>query len=261
MIRDIRNVIFLSIGLTLTMNAQKEELKTDKIIVADTTQVTYESKLRPALSYKVDVDAKNLKKHWKDFLKKRHKTSYKIEEKTFLVTKDIVVNTISDKRINLLAEVIEQESNSIINFSGAFGYDIYIDDKIYPNEFKGLKLFAETFLLESSTLFYADQIADLSEEISKLNNKNSSLAKDNVKDNGLIKAGDDELAILNKTKNGETADSVKILKKISKITKKQVSYKSDIIKNNLETEANQIKINALKKQIEARIARQKLLKK
>jgi len=260
MIKNICTAILLSVGFALTINAQSVKTTTQKIIVADTTQISYEEKLRPALSYEIDIDVKSLKKHWKKFLAKRFKETYKVREKNMLVTEDILVPSIFDKRVNLYAKVVEKTDTSVISFLGAFGYDIYIDADVYPKDFKTLKLLVEKFLLESATLYYAGEIQNFSKEIYMLNKKNLSLSKKNIEKNSLIKEGDDELITLNKIKKGDTDEAVSVLKKINKITKKQVAYKSDVVANKKEIAENELAIDDLKKQIDVKIAKTKLLK-
>lgn len=259
--KNIYNAILLSVGFMLSVNAQEVKEANKKIIVADTTQVTYESKLRPALSYEIDMDVKSLKKHWKNFLSKRFKESYRVKEKTMLVTEDISIPTVFDKRINLYAKVVEKEETSVISFLGAFGYDIYMDAEVYSKDFNELKLLVEKFLLESATLYYAGQIQGFTKEIYVLNKKNLKLSKKNVEKNSLIKEGDDELITYNKIKKGDTDETVNVFKKINKITKNQVKYKSEVVSNKKQIAENESKIDALKKQIDLKIAKTELLKK
>ncbi len=260
MMKNLRNAILVSFGIWSGLSAQEITKQQEPLILADTTAVTYESKLRPALSYDVDTDVKSLKKHWSTFLKKKLRKSFKTKDKVFLVTEDVVVNSISDKRLNLIVQLTQKATNSSISFSSAFGYDIYVDAKVYPKEFGELKKFAEAFLLESSHVYYTTKIDKFNDEISKLKKSNLKLNEKNLKNNNLIKEGDNLLVILNKSKEEHTSDSVKTLKKISKITKKQVSYKSQIVKNKGVIQENTLKIEELKREIALKSAKKASLK-
>lgn len=260
MTKKLHSSLFLSFAIVFTMSAQDLKISNEKMIQADTTFVTYESKQRPALSYEVDTDVKSLKKHWKKFISDLYGAKYKVKETNVLATEDVSIATISNKRINLYATVVEKIDVSEISFSAAFGYDIYVDSEIYSEEFRGLKAVAEKFLLESSELYYADKINGFSKEITKLNKKNVSLNKKNDKMNGLITKTDVKLTVLNKENQGETIESVKVLNKISKLTKKQAGYKESIIENKKAIEDNKIRIVELNKMIDLKLAKAKSLK-
>jgi len=251
----------LSMSFSTLINAQEQEsiVKTkavEVIIKADTTQVSFEGKLRPCLKYIVDADTKTLDKQWTNFVKKSYGAKVKEKENKYLITNDVRISAISDMRMDLLATVFGGEKNSVINFSGAFGYDIYIDDNAYPTEFTALQQMVETFLYDACNIYYHETLADLTKEIAKLNKKNQKATEDNIENKAKIIEVERDIETL---ASSEDTSSSKVMKKISKLSKKKVNYESNIAGHNEEITNNTHLIEGLKEKVAYFKGRQSLL--
>ena len=227
-----------------------------KMISVEISEVNYEGKLRPCLKYTVDADAKTLKKHWSKLVKDSYDASVKEIDDKYLVTRDVRVTAISDLRMDLLTTVFGGELNSVINFSSAFGYDIYVDKKVYPKELEALQKIAEDFLYDTSNIYYHEVIADLTKEIAKYNKKNEKLSVGIAKLKAKVTETDMSIEAL---KQGDTATSTKTTKKISKLTKKKVSYEAEISGDEQQITINKKEIKDLKVKVEYFNKRQEVL--
>lgn len=251
LVRIIAGLILITSNQVHAQDGDQKSLKEFEM-----NEVIYENKLRPSLEYTVDMDFKSLKNHWKDFIKKSYDGKVKIEDENNLVTKDVVVNSISDKRLNLLLVARPKGDELLVNFSAAFGYDIYIDNIKYPDESKALKTLVEGFLYDSGNMYYHSNLAELSKDIASLDKKNESLANANAKLNTKIIEIDTEAKIL---KESAEASSPASIKKLSKLAKKKVSYESKIAGNKNKILENHGKADKLKKEVALFKEKQKIL--
>lgn len=250
-------------GTLMISNLEAQELKAEAqnevLIKADTVQVSYESKLRPALEYTSEVDVKGIKKQWKGFLMRNYNISSK-SKGVFMTSEDVVISSLSDKRMNLYASVMENGAGSKVKFFGAFGYDIYIDSKSYQTEFSNMKKIVENFIYESTTVFYNEKTNVLSKKIAVLTDKNASLLKEIQKNSANIKLGKQKVETLSEVEDDGSKASLKAKKKIIKIQKKEVSAITENEENKKEITANEEKIELLKKEVAVFTNKKELLK-
>ncbi len=247
--------------LTTSLQAQTvgEKIKKEVLIKADTVEVSYENKLRPAIGYISDVDVKSIKKHWKSFLSKTYKISSK-SNGNVVMSKDVVVNSLSDKRMDLYLSIDENGAGSKLKFFAAFGYDIYVDANIYGKEFASLKKMADNFLYESTNIFYNEKTNGFSKQIASLTSKNSKLLKEINKNNASIESGKATIATLSEVDENDSKASIKAKKKILKLNKKEIAKTIEIEKNKKQIEANTEEVKLLKKDVAYYKERKELLK-
>lgn len=171
----------------------------------DSSEISFENKLRPCFDVKYDADAKTVKQAWDKFFKKSY--DIKITGIGFLTNKDIVRGTdvtiaaISEKRMDMYARVTDVAGGSELKYFMSFGYDFFIGPKDYPKEFEGMKKILNDFSVDFLNEYYADEassilgkIKDLEKDIKK---NNKSIKKNNKK----ARKGSSEVANGYKAKN------------------------------------------------------------
>ncbi len=150
----------------------------------DSSEISFENKLRPCFEVKYDASAKTVKQAWDKFFKKNY--NVKITGIGFLTNKDIIRGTdvtiaaISDKRMDMYARVTDVASGSELKYFMSFGYDFFIGPRDYPREFAGMKKILNDFSVDFLNEYYAD-------EASSLTSKIKGLEKDISKNNRSIK--------------------------------------------------------------------------
>lgn len=193
----------------------------------DTSQISFENKLRPCLYVKYDADAKTVKKGWADFLKKNYQIMTKgiglLSNKDILSAEDVTISDISGKRMNIYARATDVPDGSEFKYFTSFGYDFFIGPLNYNKEFGAMKKLLTDFSVSFLNKYYSDETS----------------------------------AILKQIKNTEK-DILKITRQIRKNNKK-AEKSSDAVSNALEAKNNAFnydidiansKIENLKKQLE-----------
>lgn len=155
----------------------------------DTSQISYEDKLRPCLEVKYDADAKTVKKAWDHFFGKNY--NVKIKGIGFLTNKDIITGTdvtisaISDKRMNIYARITDVAGGSTLKYFMSFGYDFFIGPDNYATEFAGMKKILNDFSVDFLNDYYADAASSITGKIKGLEKdikkNNRSIKKNNRK--------------------------------------------------------------------------------
>lgn len=158
-------VVLLFIGmLGLKLQAQTYRI--------DTSEISFENKLRPCFSVQYDADAKTTKQGWADFLKKSYKIKAKgiglFSNKDVIDAEDVTLASISDKRMNIYARIIDLASGSEMKFFTSFGYDFFIGPQEYPKEFSAMKELLNDFSIRFLNDYYADRAASLTKKVKGL---------------------------------------------------------------------------------------------
>lgn len=213
---------FLSI-LFLALFSINIKAQTFKI---DTTEISFDNKLRPCYAVFVDPDPKTLKNAWEKYLKKKYSIRVKgnsfFGSSDFIKAEDVVINKISKKRLDLYSRIIETAEGSEMKVFVAFGYDYYAGDKGFQTEFDALKDLLNTFLLKSLNEYYTDEIARVNKSVKSLNKEQISLHKTIAKNNDrMFDAQKDIPTSYNITAKGVSSEqSVKDKEKADKLTDK-----------------------------------------
>lgn len=179
--KKIHLLFTVSLFVCLSANSQTYKI--------DTSEISYENKLRPCLEVKYDAPAKTVKKAWDDFFKKNY--SVKIKGIGFLTNKDIITGTdvtiaaISDKRMDLYARVTDIAGGSELKYFMSFGYDFFIGPGNYAAEFAGMKKILNDFSVDFLNDYYADEVSGITGKIRDLEKdirkNNKSIKKNNRK--------------------------------------------------------------------------------
>lgn len=148
----------------------------------DTSEISFENKLRPCLSVFYDASAKTTKSAWVKFFKKNYKINVKglglLSNKDIIEAKDITIGSISDKRMNMYARVIDHANGSEMKFFMSFGYDFFIGPADYSKEFGGMKIILNDFSVKFLNNYYASEASSLTRKIKKLEKDQKSKRND-----------------------------------------------------------------------------------
>lgn len=219
--------LFLFILLaSFKMNAQTFRI--------DTTELTFENKLRPCLIVKFDASAKTVKKGWADYFKKNFKIKIKgiglLTDKDIVEAQDVTINSIADKRMNLFARVTDLPGGSEMKYFMSFGYDFFIGPDNYGNEFGNMHKLLNDFCIRFLNDFYSDEASRILKEIKGYENdikkKNNAIASNGKKS----KKGSDATASGLEAKNYAIQMDIRLIEsKIDNLKKEidVVKYKQE----------------------------------
>jgi len=163
----------------------------------DTSNISFQNKLRPCLQVKYDVDAKTVKKAWSNFLKKNYKVQTKgiglLSDKDIVSTHDVTITSISDKRMDIYARIVNVPEGSEMKYFMSFGYDFFIGPENYSKEFEAMKKLLNDFSVEFLNKYYSDQVSESLKKIKgyekDIKNDNKDIKK-NVKKSGKVSSAE-----------------------------------------------------------------------
>ena len=212
--KKIRLILTFAVFVSLKLDAQTYHI--------DTSSITFENKLRPCFSVNYDADPKTVKKAWDDFLKKNYKIKANgiglLTDKELVTAEDVTVNSISDKRMNMYANVTKLADGSVMRYFASFGYDFFIGPDNYPQEFGGMKKLFNDFSVDFLNKYYGDETSDILKDIKRYEKdikKDNKTIKKNVKKSNKASAAEASgLEARNNTHNNEisnTEDKIKAL--------------------------------------------------
>lgn len=164
----------------------------------DTSEITYENKLRPCFNVKYDASPVTVKKAWDKFFDKNY--NVKIKGIGFLTNKDIISGTdvtiadISDKRMDIYARITDVAGGSELKYFMSFGYDFFIGPVEYPKEFAGMKKILNDFSVQFLNDYYADEASSLTKKIKGLEKDIRKNDKSVKKNNRKARKGSAEVA-------------------------------------------------------------------
>ncbi len=164
----------------------------------DSSDITYENKLRPCLFVTYDADPKTLKHGWESFVKKNYNIKMKgygfMANKDLLTGNDVTIASISDKRMDMYVRVTDFPGGSEMKFFMSFGYDFFIGPVNYPVEFASMKKMLNDFSIEFLNDFYIDEASRLTRNIKKLEKDIKSNMKDIKRNNKKARKSSAEVA-------------------------------------------------------------------
>ena len=200
-------------------------------IVIDTTQISFENKLRPAIGANVDPEPKSLKKAWASYLKKNYDVKMKgiglLSNKDLLKAEDVTMNVVSSKRMNLYTRITETSNGSEIKVFASYGYDIFIGVKNYPKEYEALQTVFNNFLLQNLNDYYSDEIKATSKRISSLKKEKVKLQKSVAKNEKKIKKLEEDIALASATDKLTTEEKIKETEKTNKLNDTKTKLEND----------------------------------
>lgn len=173
--KKIQLILICLITATIMLPAQT--------IKIDSSEISFENKLRPCWKIQYDADAKEVKKGFATWLKKKHGVKIKgiglFTDKDIVSAKDVTISDISDKRMNLYARVTDIADGSEMKYFMAYGYDFFIGPEKYPVAFEGMKKLLHQFSFDFLNDYYKG-------EASRILKKIKTYEKDFAKNNKTI---------------------------------------------------------------------------
>lgn len=137
----------------------------------DTSDISFENKLRPCFKVSYDAASKTVKKAWSKFLKKDYKIKTKgiglFTDKDILSSHDVTIHTISDKRMDMYARITDISGGSEMKYFMSFGYDFFIGPENYPKAFEGMKKLLNDFSVKFLNTYYSDETSSILKQIKR----------------------------------------------------------------------------------------------
>ncbi|MBS4043255.1 MAG: hypothetical protein KGZ59_05515 [Chitinophagaceae bacterium] len=154
-----------------------------QVFKIDTSEITYENKLRTCLSVNFDADADFVKKAFKDYCKENFDVKIKgygfLSNADIVSAEDAIINIISDKRLNIYNRVIEMPNGgSESKLFISFGYDFFLSPETFPNEFTSMYNMFNNFSTKMLLDFYDTDIKSMNKKIKKVNRDTKSNSRD-----------------------------------------------------------------------------------
>ena len=247
----------LLLGSQFTCKAQTYKI--------DTTTVTFETKSRECLFTTVDPQAKELKQALKKYLKKTYQIKLKgvgfLTNKSFLKAEDVMCGAISSKRLNIYAHITQAPTVSQMSFFASFGYDIFVDPKIYSKEFGELKNIMNTFLLQYLNDYYAKEIEATASDIKKNNNKRTSLAKRIDKNERKSNRAERKIKKLNDSDPSDSKKQIENTDKANILTNKKTKLANESQRATVSIQLIDDKLPKLNNKLKELMSKQKNLSK
>ncbi|MGK2862091.1 MAG: hypothetical protein ACSLE0_09175 [Chitinophagaceae bacterium] len=171
----------------------------------DTSEISFENKLRACLFVTYDADARTVKKAGDHFLKKNYDIRMKgvglFSDKNLISAKDVRVAAITDKRMDLYTRLTDVADGSEMKYFMSFGYDFFIGPQNYATEFSGMKKLLNDFSIQFLNDYYSTEASKMAGQIKRLErdikNKDKQISKNNKKSNKLSDAGSSALEVKN----------------------------------------------------------------
>ncbi len=139
---------------------------------------------RPGIKLTMDIPVKQVKKAFQDYLKDNYDIKLKgmglFTNKDELYAEEVVIKPMIDKNLNFYAQIIENNSDAgktSMTIFAALGYDIYISDRNYPDDFSAMMDIAVGFANNYIPSYYEGQIKVSEEKQSDLKGSIKDLEK------------------------------------------------------------------------------------
>lgn len=181
--KTIKLLLVFAILFSLHTNAQTYKI--------DTSEITYENKLRPCFEVKYDAPSKTVKKAWDDFFSKYYKVKIKgislLSNKDIITGTDVTIAAISDKRMDIYARITDIAGGSELKYFMSFGYDFFLGPVDYPAEFAGMKKILNDFSVEFLNDYYGSEASSITKKIKGLEKdikNNDRTVKKNIRKSG-----------------------------------------------------------------------------
>lgn len=159
--KKIKLLLFLTVLFSIKLTAQTYRI--------DSTNISFENKLRPCFAVSYDADPKTVKKAWSKFLDKNYKIKTKgiglLTDKDLISARDVTISSISDKRMDMYASITDISGGSNMKYFMSFGYDFFIGPDNYPKEFEGMKKLLNDFSVGFLNKYYGDETSQILKQI------------------------------------------------------------------------------------------------
>ena len=195
--------------------------------------IDFDKAQRPSLQVNLDPEPKELKKAWKNYLKDNY--DFKLKGIGFLSNKDllsaekVMVKQISSKVMDFYTHIIEDENGSEMKVFARHGYDIYINEENYPDEYLVIREIMESFMKEYLPKYYEEKLSDTEKRIKELIKERDDLQEEIADDaediTKLKKEIEEKQEKLEPTKKALEEATIKLTKRQEKIKRVQSKLK------------------------------------
>jgi flagellar capping protein FliD len=157
-------------------------------VYAQTTIKPFDAKIdygkaqRPCLQVNLDPEPKTLKKAWREYLKDNYDFKLKgigfLSNKDLLSAEEINVNQISSKVMDFYTHIVEDENGSEMKVFVRHGYDIYVSEENYPNEYFAVREILESFIKYYLPKYYEERLSDTEKRVKELVKESDDLQEE-----------------------------------------------------------------------------------
>jgi len=205
--KKIKLLLLLTVLFSIKLTAQTYRI--------DSTNISFENKLRPCFEVSYDADPKTVKKAWSKFLDKKYKIKTKgiglLTDKDLITARDITIGNISDKRMDMYASITDISGGSNMKYFMSFGYDFFIGPDNYSKEFEGMKTLLNDFSVEFLNKYYGDETSRILKQVKHyekdIKKDNKSIKKNVRKSRKSSSAEATGLEARNNTYNGDISNT------------------------------------------------------
>ena len=147
----------------------------------DNGSILYEKEKRQAVMVTMDPEPKEVKKAWKKFIQKNYDENVEglglFTNKEVLTSKKANIEIISEKEMDLYAEIVEVGENTQMNVFAALGYDIYLNPETHPKEYDALEGLVIDFLNDFLPDHIQENVEDIEDNLADLKDEKSTRLK------------------------------------------------------------------------------------
>lgn len=172
----MKKIILLSVlfyAFSVMSNAQVFTIKDATAVVNDMA--------RPCISVTMEPKAKEIKKAWKSFLKKKYDLKLKSDKGDDLKAEEVVFPAVTSRTMDFYTkfEKNKKEHTTTMNVLISFGYDVYLNKNDNSSEYSALLGIVKEFSVEFLRSYYNENLEKLNKELAKLSKEKTGTIKDN----------------------------------------------------------------------------------
>lgn len=209
-----------------------------KVFTLGESEISYEDDTRIAVTVTMQPDKKNVRDAWEDFLEDDYDT--KTKGNGFIGKDDVIraeetnLSAISNKTIDLYAEILEKGEGSEMKVFASLGYDIHITPEKFPKEYAALEDFTLEFLNDFLIKYYEEKVEDAKKVVYDLrDDKNDMQEKMGDNKSEIVDLKEENLEL----QEGMTAKGAALKKanqtlETKKVKKEKVQKKIEVEKSN-----------------------------
>jgi len=201
----------------------------------------------------IGTDRELAKKNLKVFAKKEYKISFKNKTKAMLVTEEIVLPTITDKRGDLKAIFYPEGDRTKMGLAFIMGYDIFLNSTSNPAEMAKLKDLMRKFLNFHYEIIYSAEIKEME---GSLKTKSKALKKAEKETGKLkktvIKSEKKYLSETDAAKQSSLQQTIDASKKrLTELNQSMPGMREEVVQLNEQLKTSKLKLKNLSASIDA----------
>ncbi|MEB8329484.1 hypothetical protein OO009_08945 [Flavobacteriaceae bacterium KMM 6897] len=159
-------------------------------IVPKDGSITHNGKLRPCILVSLDPKPDDLKEAWRDYLSDTYDFKLKgigfLKNKDLLSAEDVIIQKISQNKINFYTNIVESELGSEMKVFASLDNKKYINQKDLGKEYKALNNIVENFLNTYLPIYYQEMLEDTNKNYENLSKDVANLNEEIVDDSEKI---------------------------------------------------------------------------